>query len=598
MVFVLLNACTFEFSEDYFNDIEYTPPEGGIVLLDFQSGDELSASRTILYTIPGITNTYFEMRVLVDDQEIYNSTNPTAEFYLHIEELEDGAHDLTVEYVISSDSGSLADRSDAEYLGATETFSFIVDKSLASAFGISSVEIREGTVFVALNEISDDNFEEAYLIVKDENGYISNEILLSDLELENLEVNDTQTVHYHPSYAIKVKNAFTEQLSDFVALETPLMEISMEIIDFRRFKLKSTEHPLYANFDSFSFDYYYERSFRHSLDPRGEEIIIPYGYAFGKENYLWLKYIKDGQEHGGFGQSVTLGTVMEIQDFEEIIYSKSLNKYFVLDLTLDNTVNMYQLNGDSMLIEKTNTLFSIDFPNDFNAMELNPITENLVLNFKGKSVIFDTNTFAIASVFNSVDYNSAKPSAITYYREDYIVLEDAWSSGQVIFYDRLTKEEVYSINKTSKFYASYNLEYFVANGDLHKRNSSGFEFVTTLSHPLGYTSDIEYLIFDNENSRMVFGWYRNNIFYNLLSNYTVDIWEPDIVKDLHFTENQAPFFTSNHFSAGNRVELYDQNYDSSKRLQVYGTHDQKYRYYNGHIFSTKGLYIETNLFRP
>ena len=597
-ILLFATSCTYNFSEDYFNEIQANDPNVNITLTGFTDGEETSSSKTVQYTITGVGNDEFEMIVKVDEVEIYRSQEKTGEFYLLVDNLVDGDHQLTVEYIFPTNSGSLSDSVGGEFFIGGVVYDFTVDKSLANSFGIASVNIVQGSIYITLDPITDDNFEEVYLLIQNEFGFVIEERPISQEDLTDLEIHDDQTVFYNPSYAIKVKNAFAEDTSDFVSLPTTKMKFTLEPLSYSSFKLIYNEHPLYGNFDSMAFEYTYRFSGLdfHSVNPQGGETIINYGYFFGETFSVNLKMYKNNSLIGNIFEQLQVGSSLPISGFEEITYISSIDKYFLIDITTVNELVIYQLNGQSFEVENSRTLATLDFSGDFKSLELDPISNALIINMNKRALIFNPVTFSIVSTHNAVSYNSNKASADVYYRGEFVILEDPWPSGEVLIYEIATGIQKFSINKTTNFFSAIDASFFYANGGLYKFQAGNFVFVNAIQDSQNNRNApaLVHMTFDKLSNSAVFGWYRNTYFLNLENNTQNYIWDPDDVYDVKYTDDGRPFINSSHFSAGTRSHIYDVNINKTRIIDTFG--QQSFRYFNGVIFSPNGFYLESNLY--
>lgn len=603
---MLLSSCTYDFSEDYFKEIQTNNPNVKLSLTGFSDGEKTSSSKIVKYVITGVTNNEFEIVVKIDETEIHRSNNKTGEFYLYVDELIDGNHKLTVEYIFPTNSGSLADSIGNEFFTGKTTYNFTLDKSLANPLGISSITIRQGSIYITLNPITDNNFEKAYLLIKNEFGYIMEERPISKEDLTDLEIHDDQTTYYNPSYAIKIKNAFTEKTSEFVLLPTPKMNFTLEPLDYlgifetNYYKLIYNEHPLYGNFDKIFFehkDFNVAGTFSLSLNPRGGESIITTNYYFGNISTDEFKIIKNNSLIGNFYEQLQLGKNLPISDFEEITYISSIDKYFIMDITASNNLIVYQLNGQSLEVEKSKTLTTLGLSTDFKSLDTDQNSNTILINLNKKSIVFNPVTFSIQNTFNAVNYNYTKPNADVYYRGNYIILEDPWPTGEVQIYETATGIQKFSINKTTKFFSAIDASFFYANKSLYQLQAGNFVFVNVLKDPQNNTDapNLEHMTFDKVSNSAVFGWYRNTYYLDLSNYKQTNIWDAEVVYDVKYSDDGRPFINCNHFSAGNKSHIFDINFNETRFIRT-STY-QPYRYFNGIIFSPKGFYLKTNLYK-
>lgn len=595
---LFITGCTFDFSEDYFKEIPINKSNGNIKLSGFINGEKTSSSKMIQYVISGTGYNDFEMIVKVDEVEIYRSQERKGEFNFFVDDLVDGEHKLIIEYAFPTGSGSLADSVGREIFVDTATYNFTLDKTLSNPFGIKSVSIVGGSIYIDLNPITDNNFEKAFLLIKNEYGFIVEERPIAQVDLSDLQIQDNKTIIYNPSYAIKVKNAFAEKISEFVLLPASKLNFTLVPIQYDSYKLRYNGHPFYGNFDAIGMEYfnYLVGNSYYTLLPQGGESIISNKFYFGTTNSVKIKIIKNNSVIGEIIEPLQLGENLPVSQFEEITYISSINKYFIIEVSKTNELIIYQLNGQTFEIENLKKLATLNFSGDFNSLEVDPISNDLIINMNKRALVFNPLTFSVIGNYNAVDYNNNRSNADVYYRGKYVILEDSALSGQVLVYEMASGLQKFSINKTTKFFSAVDASFFYANGGLYKLQAGNFVFVKTIQDTQNNTGApaLEHMTFDKLSNSAVFGW-NQNTYYLDLSNYKQTyIWDTAIVYDVKYTDDGRPFINSNHFSAGNKSHIYDVNLNKTKLIDTFG--QQSYRYLNGYIFSPNGFYLKSNLF--
>lgn len=591
-------GCTYDFSEDYYRDIELQEPSVHIRLTGFTDGEKTRSSKAVQYDITGVGDRDFEVIVTVDGAEIHRGQQVEGEFYLALEDLADGQHKLTFEYIFPSNSGSLVDSVGGEFFVGAAEYDFSVDKSLAKSFGIASVTIREGSIYISLNPIEDQKFDEAFLLIRNEDGYIVEERPISKADLADLEIHDDQTVIYNPSYAIKLRNAFYEDTSDYILLPTPKMTFSVEFVSNRYFKVIYSAHPLYGNFDTVRVEYYNylvgNRSFL--IDPKGGESETRGDLFFAAKMSLDLEFYKDYNYLGNAREYVQVGESLPVSQFEEITYVPSLDKYFIVDLNPSNEIKVYQLNSKSYEIERSQVIATIGFVADLKSIEVDPNSNDLILNTKGKAFVFDLETFAAAKEYKAVDYHPEKANAVVFYRGKFVILEDLSGVGEVIIYERATGIEKFRINKASAFFSAVDASYFYVNRALYKLEGEDFTFVKVLQDEYGSDAPpLEHMAFDIRSNSAVFTWDPKTYYLDLSSLKQTNLWNMGKVYEVNYTADGRPFLNSDHLTlVGTKSQLYDPASNETRSIQTNGKNP--YRYFNGVIFSLNGFYLESELY--
>jgi len=218
-IILLFNySCSFEFSEDSFNDIELVDPTANLSLKDFVNDIVLTAPVNVDYTYNGNNkHRLFEIKIFIDDVLIKTSGDQLGSFYIDADNLSSGNHILKIEYIFSSGSGSLADVNNLEAYIRTDMYQFSIDKSIASPVVFTNVEISDGTIFLRWEPLIETNFDNASLIIKSD-GIILEEVLLSNQTLNSLVYNDTNSVRNNLNYTIKLSNRYNQSLSNSITL--------------------------------------------------------------------------------------------------------------------------------------------------------------------------------------------------------------------------------------------------------------------------------------------------------------------------------------------------------------------------------------------
>jgi hypothetical protein len=585
--------CSYTYSEDYFNDVELPSPDINISLLGFTNGEVLNESRLVNYSITGSGGNLGDVLVEIDDDVIFNSSSRLGQFAIDVDRLENGNHELIISFEFPTNSGSLADSLQAELFSGTVTYSFTVDKSLADSFGIASVDIIQGSIFINLNPITDTNFDEAFLLIK-KNGSVVEELLISQQQVNDLQIHDSETFFYNPEYAIKVKNTFEEKISDYVLLTTPQMELEQLPILYDNFDLIYSGHPLYGNFDSIGIEYSH-------LGVSGLEYLIPTGgttninrpFTFGLPVPMRLNFYKNGSFISDIFVELKLGENLPVSDFIDLTYDNSVDNYYVLSQT-NSMLTMTELDRSSLTVNRNVNLATLLSQSDFKSLDILPSTNLLAINLKGKSLIFDTSSFSLIETILATSYNVNKANALVYVKGDYVVLDDDFSSGEVIIYDKITRIEKYRSAKMTNFFMANDASYFYVNGDLFELQSGTFNFSRTMRDSVNNRDalPLTYMAFDTANNTVVFGWFRDAYYLDLNSNNQNYIWGSGDVRSVNFTETGQPFMNSNHFSGGNRSHLYDV---ANNELLSIATLTLN-KYFNGSIFSPSGVYLITDLY--
>ena len=189
LAIIIFSTCDYQFSEDYYKEIEVKTPTASLALLNFTDGQVYKKSTSINFKYSGNDKHRLDFIQIFIDNKLEIVTNDlSGSFFIDTQKLSEGRHNIKVEYSFSSGTGSLGEISNLEYYYVDEEFSFSIDKSLADAFPLTQVKIENGTINVYWDEIEDKNFDNAYLITKYDGAY-TKEILLTEDILSSKKYN-------------------------------------------------------------------------------------------------------------------------------------------------------------------------------------------------------------------------------------------------------------------------------------------------------------------------------------------------------------------------------------------------------------------------
>ena len=152
MVIILFSSCDFEFSEDYYKEIDVSEPNISFSLSNFTDGETLRKPKDIYFNYQASNkNSLYQIDFYVDDNFIESFTNTSDTFFLDITNLSNENHHLRVEYFFKTSSGSLAEITGNEAYHIIEEFTFSVDKN-ALPLTINRVENKEGSIFIYFDD--------------------------------------------------------------------------------------------------------------------------------------------------------------------------------------------------------------------------------------------------------------------------------------------------------------------------------------------------------------------------------------------------------------------------------------------------------------
>ena len=605
LISFLLLGCTFNFSEDYYNDIELSEVDIDFNLINFVDGEELKSSKDVLFQFSSNSHQLYNAEVYLNGERIYIGTDKNGTFELDITNIETGNHQLRVEYAYSTNSGSYADLLGAEAFQKVDNYTFSVDRSLADPFEIASIEIRDGTIFVNWDPIEDQNFENAYLIVTYEDVNITREILLTEEDLEAGYFNDNQTFYYDPIYQIRVDNFFGDKTSDVQQLTTEKMEVTMEPSTFRDYTFSWSRHPLYSNISRLELDYYYtypDRSIppilNRSLDPLGGQIELQ-GYHFGTPKTFHFEIIEnndDNFQHGIAAEAI-LGSELDISSFEDIVYSKLMDRFYVL--LVDNGSELYLNEYDGNFNTLRSQLITSFVDNEFVNLQLDQSENVLNIDLIGAAIEFDLATFQILNTYSANDYAPGNATSKVRFRDGTLIIEENILPGEVLIFDSETSAQIAQLDIDHLFGIGYDPNYFFIDDTIYEKNNDTYQILDVLS--LGLGTPIEYALFDNSDGKLCFGSHTSRnvttTIYDLTTSSQTTLFNSGRpARQISFTENSEVFTIGDYNSAGLMASKYNIGNASTSYLRIGTDQNINYWYLNGYIISSNGYYYKSDFY--
>ena len=602
ILFIVLGSCSFNFSDDYYNDIELQEVDLNVTLTNLQKDEVLISSREILYQFPNSRNTLYNISIYLDGVLIEDTSNNSGSFTLDLNTIEDGEHLLEVSYSYSTNSGSLASILDAEAFTKLDRYPFTVDKSLSNPFEIERVEIVDGTIFIYWNEAPDYQDNEVYLVVThrglDGYEYISNEISLSDEIIENGVFNDTLTILYDPIYHIKVVNEFEEKKGAEIQLIMDQIEVlSVNLINGTDFEIEFSEHPLYSNFEEYYV--WFQRSFsggvttlKKSLDPKGGTVALD-GYHFGPSGMSF--YFRTGSSI--FATQVhylnyRLGSKLDLELIVDVVYSSKHDEFYLLE---ENSVKVYT--GEFQLKE-TISFSSISGSSVFKSIELDETQDYFYVDSNEQAITYDISLGRASEYYTVSEFGTHSLNSIAFVRGNLFFVDDD-SNQLVAAYDINSKNLIIQQQKNEYFSIGRSPSYFSVDGLLYENTEGSFLLYDDLNSYIDV--DVEYVEFGNDDENLCFGNYTRNWTgqeYNVAAKTASRsrLWDAGhTFRDINYTEDSEVFTIGYFNSGGIRATKTDLSGNTSE-MRIYSTQDTRYWYFNGYIIDSDGYHLKTNLF--
>jgi len=598
----LFSSCAYEFSEDFYKDIETSIPTATLTLNQFENEITLRAPVNVSYQYNGDNkHRLFEIIIYVDNEQIQYDSDESGTFYIDIDNLDDGEHQLKVEYYFSSGTGSLADVYNLEAYFSTQDYVFFVDKSIGDPPNLTSVQINDGTLYINWDLINHSDFNEAYLIIENENNQQYNQILLSEEDMNSGVYNDNLSLHTELYYSIRLINNYNSSISNKVSISIPELVVEVEILNENQHVMRWEEHPLYGNFDHYKYSNYGYND--EILDSRGGELIFDTDPIFGERLFHYLYLFRDEQ---------TVGSITKIRDFgkpfalelpKELVYSTTRDAYFAIETVGPDYYGaiqqlfLHQLDPNNLSITASVLISNITAPTSVD-LTLDPISNNLIIDTETTSYLLDSSDLSIINSWQIADFNFNANRPLPHFRNGYMIIENTVGAGNVSIYNAETKALIYSADMNYYFKISDDGKYFYNQDAIYEINNNIVNFIASTDtgssvHAVEFLSDQNKCIYSNSNL--------NPVIFDFNNQSKTIITEITQVNDLRYDQSTGKvLFSQLHSNAngGHRsfANIYNLSTQSFQRLQVYDSHyGHYYRFLNNTLIFSGGLYLDEYL---
>ena len=596
----LFSSCSYEFSEDYYKEIEVTAPTATLSLNDFENDITLTEPVNVGYQYNGDNrHRLFGIAIYINSEQIQSNSVESGSFYIDVDNLEEGEHQIKVEYYFSSGTGSLADVYNQEAYMATQEYVFNVDKSIGVAPNLTSVEIIDGTLYVNWDELTHSDFNEAYLIIENENNQQLNQILLSEVQLSSGIYNDRLSLNNALHYSIMLTNNYTSSISNEVSITIPELLVTIEILNENQHAMQWGEHPLYGNFDYYQYSNYGYNN--EILDAIGGELIFDSTPVFGESINHYLYLYRASQPVGSITRILDFGKPFSMSQANEYVYNPATDAYYALETVGENysgsiqQLFVHELNPNDLSVMSSIQLEDVESAS-YRNLTLDPISNNLIVDTAVKSYELNSTDLSTLNSWLISDYNFSAYNSYPHYRNGYMIIANYVGAGNFSIYNAETTALIYSADINYYFKVSDDGKYFYNQDAIYEINNNAVNFITSTDtggsiHTIAFLSDQDKCIYSNQYSYPV-------IFDFNTQNKTILSEIPE-VSDLQYDQSSGKvLFGQLHTElyGGHKsfINIYTVNTQTYKRLEVYDSHyiGLYFRFLNNTLIYTGGLYLD------
>jgi len=606
VILQLFTNCNYEFSEDYYKEINQSfPIITSVSLEDFQNNITIYSPLNVVYNYDGNNkHRLYKVSIFIDNNIIMSSSDISNEFYIDTDKLSEGNHVLKIEYLFSSGTGSLADVNNLEAYIATENYNFTIDKSPPNAVVISSAEIVDGTIYINWEPITS-NFDSAELSITSPYN-VNEKIQLSKDDLSKQTYNDQVNSDNNLRYSIKLTNRYAVSISNEVEVSFEQIKATKEIINDEQYKLTWTKHPLYKNIDYFTCNLtYIQGQPLPELSPLGGEYIINKAPIFADTLYDNFYFSSHKNLPGYTGYTITstigvnaqFGKKFDVTYCRDYFYNPAENLYYAVKTNSNYSLGYQLVKLESEdLSEVSSGYFTTGTAIEYYYnIIIEPVSSDILIDLRSKSFLIDKSTLQVIAEWKAIDYGVTETYISTHYRNNNLFIVN-YSTNELSIFDVDSKKLIYNAEYNYLFKASDDGRYFYNNDGVYELNNGAVNLVASTNTGLSVKS-FEFLT--NQNKCI----YRYNddhpVILDLNSKVKTTLNDISHIDDIIYdvTTNKVFFGQYHSFIVGSDlsfVYILDLDSNEMKSLQVYDTHysGQFYTYSNGKIIFSKGLFLD------
>jgi|GEM_PF-6700412 len=248
--FTVLYGCTYstgptEFTELDENDFGTTIPS--LTLSPDIDTLIVPVTTQLQYSIDPVNRELYEVVLLIGNRFVEKNENTSGTFTIDPTEFSTGFHDLTVRAVASTNTGSLADKYDAEALFFDYTWTVGFDNDPPNEIDVTSIEIVDGTLKIDWEEYTRINFQK-YKLYRSNDSFITQDLVFETTDPSVTTVTDQTIISGDYEYIIEVTASNYRRTGETQQIEIANVElISIENIDASTVKVTWEKPVLYSN---------------------------------------------------------------------------------------------------------------------------------------------------------------------------------------------------------------------------------------------------------------------------------------------------------------------------------------------------------------
>jgi len=423
-------GCSYNFSDDNFINLAAPSIDGVSILLDpFNDGDTINVDKKLSFSINKRPNQFaISTEIFLDDKRIASTSNvDSGEFTVRPRLYEDGEHTLRIVHVFTSGTGSLAEQLQQEAISVEKEYPFIINRHPSAPPTITSAIIENGSITLAWK--NDANVEYVNAYIKAQFPAAERRIPISAAMLAEESYIDTYTVLFpldsnrepkrdrsRVTYSIVFESEFEEINGQGASLahDPAWLDVSLSFVDLEHYSISWPQHPLYANFDSYSISVrpdYHNDAQVISASTQGGTHVIDEPYFFGVQHFGTLfpdtnydPYIPSYNYEPRLDETTfQMLPILDQYNGVDFIFNPSTLHYYLLAVErTDNAtwqLNIFEYGTDMELINKKVVFVYDSYFNPYLfSMKMDPLSHNFYVDY-----LYENQNSQIVAVSTELD---------------------------------------------------------------------------------------------------------------------------------------------------------------------------------------------------
>jgi len=602
LFYSLFLSCSFEFSEDHFVHLEQPESNALMTVSILENNMTISQPITSNYIFNGNDrHRLYNVNIAIDNQGILGSTENNGAFEINPDPLPEGEHEITIRFQYSSGSKSLADLNELERYEGILRYTVIVDKSVPKPINILGVEVIDGSIYVNWNSSDDNIFQEAYLNVYPPDDYPARrKIELNQEIINSLQFNDTISTDLAMDFSITLKNRYGETEGERINLTLEKPNMYGEIIDGSSYKFIWEEHPLYNNFENYSYNVRPNNTFV-TLSNRGGEYLVNDAPTFGQQEYhsLYLQRNNSGLGLHHVSERIHFGKTFEVPWGKTYVFNKERNSIFTVVLDGSSSFNaprdviLYELDRENLQVLNSKNLFTIY--DSYVDLTINPLTNDLIIDLFDSSLIVESSSLNIKETFESTDYVSPSNFIFTRLRNKFLIIE-RYNGSDVSIYNTETDQLLYQDTVDYRFFIADDGSALFNQGTIYLLNNESYEAIKVIerinnvsAHEVIFIPEKQLCVYSNVNG--------NPVIYNYGQNTSTIVSEITNIYNIKYdaVNEKLSMFQRDYDSYQiDMAYLVNLNGQVEKSLECF-ENNTALQYYplDGKLISNQGIFLDT-----